>query len=72
MAVRVSWKVLGLLTAIVLASLLLVAKVVGYYVHMVMFGIIAVVALGLLMRHGFRRAGHALSRRGPDVDRRRR
>jgi hypothetical protein len=65
MTVNVSWKVLGLLTAIVLASLLLVAKVVGYYIHLVFLGLIAVAALALLARHGVRRATHAVSRRGP-------
>lgn len=66
MGVRVSWKVLLLLAAIVIAALMLVAHVVGWYVQMVVFALVAVVALALLVRHGFRRAAHAVRGRSRD------
>lgn len=71
MAVRVSWKVLALLVAIVIAALLLVVHVVGWYVQMIVFALLAVVALALLARHGFRRAAYAVRGRGRDPARRR-
>ena len=66
MAVRVSWKVLALLVAIVVVSLLLVAHVVGWYVQMAIFALLAVLALVLLARLGFKRAAYAV--RGRDRD----
>ncbi|HET8647038.1 MAG TPA: hypothetical protein VFO85_16195 [Vicinamibacteria bacterium] len=64
MAVRVSWKVLLLLVAIVVAALMLVVHVVGWYAQMVVFALLAVIALGFLVRHGLRRAAYAV-RGGP-------
>jgi UPF0716 family protein affecting phage T7 exclusion len=60
MAVRVSWKALLLMAAIVVAALMLVAHVVGWYVQMVVFALVAVVGLALLARLGLRRAAHAV------------
>jgi hypothetical protein len=64
MSVRVSWKVLALLVAIVVVSLLLVAHVVGWYVQVAIFALLAVLALVLLVRHGFKRAAYAVRGRG--------
>jgi membrane protein implicated in regulation of membrane protease activity len=68
MAVRVSWKVLALLVAIVIAALLLVVHVVGWYVQMAVFALLAVIALAMLVRHGFRRASYAVRGRGRGGD----